>query len=192
MAAVTICSDFGIFRTYFLLDWLVGSAYSPRDSQEASPASQFKSINSSALSFLYSPTLTFIHDYWKTIALTRSTFVGKVMSVFNKLSRLVLSFFPRSKGLLISWLQSPSAVILCWLLSRVWDFATPWTIAHQGFSVHGILQARILEWVAISFSAVILEPPQNKVCHCFLCFPIYLPWIGGTRCHDLSFLNVEF
>ena len=36
-------------------------------------------------------------------------------------------------------------------------------------------------------SAVILEPPQNKVCHCF---PIYLPWSDGTRCHDLSFLNV--
>ena len=40
-------------------------------------------------------------------------------------------------------------------------------------------------------SAVILEPPKNKVWHCFHCFPIYLPWSGGTRCHDLSFLNVE-
>ena len=49
----------------------------------------------------------------KTIALTRQTFVGKVMSlVFNMLSRLVLTFLPRSKHLLISWLQSPSAVIL--------------------------------------------------------------------------------
>ena len=33
---------------------------------------------------------------------------------------------------------------------------------------------------------------KNKVCHCFHCFPIYLPWSDGTRCHDLSFLNVEF
>ena len=49
----------------------------------------------------------------KTIALTRQTFVGKVMSLlFNMLSRLVITFFPRSKRLLISWLQSPSAVIL--------------------------------------------------------------------------------
>ena len=49
----------------------------------------------------------------KTIALTRRTFVGKVMSLlFNMLSRLVITFFPRSKRLLISWLQSPSAVIL--------------------------------------------------------------------------------
>ena len=49
----------------------------------------------------------------KTIALTRHTFVGTVMSLlFNTLSRLVIAFLPRSKCLLISWLQSPSAVIL--------------------------------------------------------------------------------
>ena len=49
----------------------------------------------------------------KTIALTRWTFVGKVMSLlFNMLSRLVITFLPRSKHLLISWLQSPSTVIL--------------------------------------------------------------------------------
>ena len=54
-----------IFRTHFLEDWLVGSPCSPRDSQESSPTPQFKSIKSSALSFLYSPTLISIHDYWK-------------------------------------------------------------------------------------------------------------------------------
>ena len=49
----------------------------------------------------------------KTIALTRWTFVDKVMSLlFHMLSRLVITFLPRSKRLLISWLQSPSAVIL--------------------------------------------------------------------------------
>ena len=49
----------------------------------------------------------------KTIAVTRWTFVGKVMSLlFNMLSRLVITFLPRSKHLLVSWLQSPSAVIL--------------------------------------------------------------------------------
>ena len=48
----------------------------------------------------------------KTIALTRQTFVGKVMSLLNMLSRLVITFLPSSKCLLISWLQSPSAVIL--------------------------------------------------------------------------------
>ena len=83
----------------------------------------------------------------KTIAWTRWTFVDKVMSlVFNMLSRLVITFLPKSKCLLISWLQSPSAVIL---------------------------------------------ELQKILCHCFHCFPIYLPWSDGTRCHDLCFLNVE-
>ena len=82
------------------------------DSQESSPTPQLKSINSSALSFLCSPTLTSIVT-GKTIALTRQTFVGKVMSLlFNRLSRLAITFLPKSKHLLISWLQSPSAVIL--------------------------------------------------------------------------------
>ena len=57
-----------MFRTDFLYDWLVGSPCSPRDSQESSTP-QFKSISSSALSFLYGPTLTFIHDYWKNHSL---------------------------------------------------------------------------------------------------------------------------
>ena len=84
-------------RTDFLKNWLVWSPCSPRDSQESSPIPQFKSINSLVLSFLYSPTITSIHYYWKTIALTRRTFVGKVMSLlFNMLSRLVIIFLPRS------------------------------------------------------------------------------------------------
>ena len=86
----------------------------------------------------------------KTIALTRWTFVDKVMSLlFNMLSNLEITFLPRSKGLLISWWQSSSAVIL-------------------------------------------ESPPNKKVCHRFHCFPIYLPWTDGTRCHDLHFFNVEF
>ena len=89
------------------------SSCSTRDSQESSPKPQLKSIDSLVLSFLYNPTLTSIHDYWKTIALTRWTFVGKIMSLLlNMLCRLVIAFLPRSKRLLISWLQSPSAEIL--------------------------------------------------------------------------------
>ena len=79
-------------------------------------------------------TVQLSHPYMttgKTIALTRWTFVGKVMSLlFNMLSRLVITFLPRSKHLLISWLQSPTALIL---------------------------------------------ESQKIVCHCFHCFPIYLP-----------------
>ena len=80
---------------------------------ESSSTPQFKNINSLKLTLLYGPTLTPIHDYWKIIALTIRTLVGKVMSLlFNMLSRLVIAFLPRSKHLLTSWLQSPSTVIL--------------------------------------------------------------------------------
>ena len=54
-----------MFRTNFLEDWLIGCPCSPRDSQESSPTSQFKSINSSVLSFLCSPTLISTCDYCK-------------------------------------------------------------------------------------------------------------------------------
>ena len=56
----------------------------------------------------------------KTIALTRWTFVGKVSLLLNMLSRLVITFLPRSKCLLISWLHSPSAVILEHQKIKVW------------------------------------------------------------------------
>ena len=94
-------------------DGLVESPCTRRDSQEFSPTPQFKSIISSALSF---HTVQLSHPYMttgKTIALTRWTFVGKVTPLlFNMLSRLVITFLPRSKRLLISWLKSPSSVIL--------------------------------------------------------------------------------
>ena len=93
-----------------------------------------------------------LHPYMATgkmIALTRWTFVGKVMSLlFNMLSRLVITFFPWSKRLLISWLQSPSAVIL--------------------------------------------EPPQNKVCHCSHCFPIYLHEVMGLDAMILVYWILSF
>ena len=57
--------------------------------------------------FFYSPTHTSIHDYWKTIALTRQTFVGKAMSLlFNMLSKLAISFLPRDKNFM-------AAVTIC-------------------------------------------------------------------------------
>ena len=93
---------------WFHQDWLIWSLCCPRDSQEFSPAPHFRSINSSAFSFLYGPTLTSIHDYWKN-----HSFVSKAMSLLNVLSELVIAFLPRSKHLLLlSWLQSPSTVIL--------------------------------------------------------------------------------
>ena len=120
----------------------------PTDAQESSPAPRSESINFSRPSLLYDPTLTSIHDYWKTIALTIWTFVSKVMSLlFNTLSTFVIDILPRSKHLKMSYLQSLSAVI----------------------------------WVPKKIKSVTVS-----------IFSPYLPWSDGTRCHDLSFLNVEF
>ena len=120
-------------QDWFPLDGLVWSPCSPGDSQESPPAPQFESINSSALSLLYDPNLTSIHNFGKTIALTIQTFIGKVTSLlFNILSRFVKAFLPRNKCLLISWLQSPSTVIL-----------EPNKI--KPITLHGVSQARVLK-----------------------------------------------
>ena len=88
----------------------------------------------------------------KTIALTRWTLVGKVMSlIFNMLSRLVITFLPRSKHLLISWLQSPSSVIL--ELKKIKSFIFQCPIFLNFHAVHVVLKARIIKWFAIPFSS---------------------------------------
>ena len=71
---------------------------SPRDSQGSSPTPQFKSINSSALSFVYGPTLTSMHNYWKNLSFDYMDFVSKGLSLlFNMLARFVIAFLPRSR-----------------------------------------------------------------------------------------------
>ena len=94
-----------IFRVAFLQDWLVWFPCCPRDFQE----SLFKSIDSLALSLLYGPSLTTVHDNWKTIALTMRTFVGKVMPLlFNMLSRFVIDFL--STFTCPSWIAAMTTV----------------------------------------------------------------------------------
>ena len=81
-----------IFRVDFLLDSLVWSPCCPRDSPESSPAPQSKSINSSAFSLLYGPTLISIHDYWKNHSFDYADLCWQSMSLlFNMLSTLVKS-----------------------------------------------------------------------------------------------------
>ena len=95
----------------FRMDWF--DLLALQRTLKSSPTPQFKNHHSSVLSLLYGPALTPICDYCKIIALTRWTFVGKVMSLlFHMQSKLVIAFLPRSKCLLISWLQAPFAVIL--------------------------------------------------------------------------------
>ena len=89
------------------------SPCSPRDSQGSSPTPLFKSINSSALSFLYGPTLTSIYDHWEDCSFDYMDLFRKVIFLlFNALSRFVIAFLPRRELLLILWLQSPFTVIL--------------------------------------------------------------------------------
>ena len=87
----------------FRIDWF--DLLAVQETQESSPAPQFRSTNFSASGFLI---VQFSHPYMttgKTIALTRQTFVSKIMSLlFNMLSRLIIAFLARSKCLLISWL----------------------------------------------------------------------------------------
>ena len=100
-------------RTDLLYDALVGSPCSPRDSQESSQHHSSKASILWCLAFFIVQLLYPYMTTGKTIALTRWTFVGKVMCLlFNVLSRWVIAFLPRSKHLLISWFQSPSAVTL--------------------------------------------------------------------------------
>ena len=95
------------------LEWTGWTPCCLWDSQESSPTPKFKNAILWCSAFF---TAQLSHPYmttWKTTALTRRSFVGKVMFLLlNKLSRLVITFLPRSKCLLISWLQSPSVVIL--------------------------------------------------------------------------------
>ena len=111
--------------------------------------------HSSKATILWHPAffiVQFSHPYMttgKTEYLTRRTFVGKAMSLlFNMLSRLVITFLPRS----FSSFNFMAAVTIC---------------SHFGAQ-------------------------EKKVCHCFHCFLIYLPWSDGTGCHDLRFLNADF
>ena len=99
-----------IFRTDFLSDWLVWYPCSPRTLlQHHSSKASILRCSAFFIVHLSHPYVT----TGKTIALTRQTFVGKVISLlFSMLSRLVIAFLPRSKCVLISWPQSPSAVIL--------------------------------------------------------------------------------
>ena len=93
--------------------WLVGAPCSPRDSQESFPTPHSKASILWHSAFFVVQLSRPYTTTGKIIALTKQTFVGKVMPLLcNMLSRLVTAFLPRNKHLLISWLQSPSAVIL--------------------------------------------------------------------------------
>ena len=134
-------------QDWFPLGWTRCISLQSKGLSRVSSSAQFKASILQCSAFFI---VQLSHPYMitgKIIALTIWTFVSKVMSLlFNMLSRLVITFLPRSKCLLMA------AVTICS------DFGAQ----------------------------------ENKVCHCFHCFPIYFRWSDGSGCHDLSFLNVEF
>ena len=112
----------------FRIDWFDLAVQ--RDSQVSSPAPQSESINSLALSFLYGPTLTFIHDYWKNHSFDYRDLCHQSDLFFNILSRFVIAFLPRSKCFFILWLQSlqwfwePKKICRCFPFSSIY---LPWS-----------------------------------------------------------------
>ena len=123
---------------------MVWSSCSPRVSQESSPAPQFKSINSSALSLHYVPTLTSVHDYWKNHTWN---FVSKMISLLlNTPFRFVIVFLPRS-----STVES---------LSRVWLSTMPWTAAHQA-SLSITNSRSLLKHMSMEFSSCLQSFPAS-------------------------------
>ena len=152
-------------------------------------------------------------------SLTRWTFVGKVMSLlFNMLFRLLVACTGGSDdkasacnvgdldsipGLGRSPGEGNGNPLQYSCLENSMDGGAWWA------TVHGIAKSRIRlsdftsllqlsskEQVSFNFMAAIticsdFGAQKNKACHCLHCFPIYLLWSDGTRCHDLSFLNVE-
>ena len=153
----------------------------------------------------------------KTIALTRRTFVDKVMSLlFNMLSRLVITFLPRSKRLLISWLQLPSAVILeprniksatvspsicheliaslvAQRLKRLPAMRETWVWflgqenpLEKEMATHSSILAWRISWT--EEPSGLQSTGSQRVRHKWATSLSLSRW---TRCHDLSFLNVE-
>ena len=91
------------FLAYFTLYRLVGSPCSPRDLQESSPTPQFKSINSSMLSFLYTPTLTSIHDYWKNHSLDQKDLCWQSNVSAFQLDLMIWLVFLLSQQIMAIW-----------------------------------------------------------------------------------------
>ena len=224
---------------WFPLGW-TGWISLPRDSQESSPTPQFKSISFLALSLLYGPTLTSIHAAAATAAkslqscptlcdpIDGSPSVSPIPGILQArtLEWVAISFSNAWKWShsVMSDPQWPHGLQPSRLL-HPWDFPgkstgvgfhcllhpyltagktidlTRWTFVSKVMSLLFNMLSKLvlaflprskhvlISWLQSPF-AVILEPKKIKS-HCFHCFPIYLPWCGGTRFHDYHFLNVE-
>ena len=105
---------------------------------------------------------------------------------FKSTNFSVFSFL-YSQALTSTWLlEKTRQTVVGKVMSLLFNMLSRLVIAFLPRSRH-----LLISWLQLP-STVVLEHPQNKVCHCFRCFPIYLPWSDGTGCQDLSFLSVAF
>ena len=143
---------------------MVGSPCCPRDSQESSPTPQFKSINSSVLSFLCTPILISIHDYWTNHSFDYTDIyqLGFLLLLLSRFSRVRLCATPQtaaqqapqslgfSRQKHWSGLPFPSPMHESEKRSEVAQscptLSDPMDCSLPGSSVHGVFQARVLEW----------------------------------------------
>ena len=121
----------------------------------------------------------------KTIALTRWTFVGKVVSLLlNMLSRLVITFLPRSERLLISWLQSPSAVI--WEPKKIKSDTVSPSVSHDEIS--SLSHSSVFLYF---FALIIKEGFLISPCYSLeLCIQVGIPFLFSFAFHFSSFLAI--
>ena len=144
----------------FRIDWF---DLLPRDSQESSPAPQFESINSLALSLLYGPTLTSVHNYWKSHSFDCTLLAKWCLCFFNMLSRFAITHLPRSKCL-----NFMAAVIICSDLGaqenklchcfHFFTFDLPWS---DGTGCHDLSFSN--DEFQVSFFTVLFPPHQKAL-----------------------------
>ena len=146
-----------------------------------------------SFSFSISPS----NEYWGLISFRMDWFdllaVQRILKSLLQHHSSKASILQRSTFFMLVQLSHPYMTIGKTKASTIWTFVGK--VMSLLFNmllrlVIAFLPRKEISWLQPP-SAVILEP-KKIVCHCFHCFPTYSPWSNGTRCHDLSFLNVEF
>ena len=136
----------------------------PRNFQESFPAPQFESIFSAQL-----------HQFFSTL----------IQHQFFSINQSLWS----NTHIPTRLLEKPKLWFICSSVGQIMSLFFK-TLSRLVIAFLPRSKCLLVSWLQ-SPSTVILELPQNKLCHCFHCFPIYFPWSDGTRCHDL-FLIAEF
>ena len=137
----------------------------------------------------YSGLISF-RMHWLDLLAVQGIFKSPLQHHSSKASVLRCLAFFIAQSHVHAWLLEKNIALTRWTLVGKVKSLLFHMLSTLGITFLPRSKHLLISWLQ-SPSAVIWKP-KNKVCHCFHCFPIYLPWIDGTRCHDLSFLNVQF